>query len=120
MHMMMMHQVRDVKASTSRGCLDGAPRSPWGDAAGMSPRSRSRSSEADHPAGLELRERNFIGPNIKSQVSQLGENRRLMVWRGVLETARSFCLAPEPEVRVQMSQYKLVISKAGSAEKLGR
>lgn len=39
----------------------------------------------------------------------------LLHWRGVMATARSSCLEPEPEVRVPMSQYKLVISKAPDA-----
>ena len=36
-------------------------------------------------------------------------------WRGVLETARTFCLAPDGEVKAQMSQYKLVIPEARNA-----
>lgn len=31
---------------------------------------------------------------------------------GVLETARAFCLAPGPEVNVQLVAYKQLISRA--------
>jgi hypothetical protein len=34
-------------------------------------------------------------------------------WWGLLEQVRTFCVAPGPDVRVQMEQFKLVISGTG-------
>jgi hypothetical protein len=35
------------------------------------------------------------------------------MWWGLLEQVRTVCVAPGPDVRVQMEQYKLVISGTG-------